>query len=440
MLSRFQAYIAEQHLFSDREKVLLAVSGGRDSVCMAHLMHQAGYPFAIAHCNFHLRPGDCDRDQEFVRHLAADMGVDFYTTDFDTREYARVHGKSIEDAARSLRYKWFVDVCTEHGTMAVATAHHRDDSIETFFLNLMRGTGISGLRGIPPKTYLHPIHVVRPMMCFYRADIDAYITDHHLSYVEDSTNAQLDARRNRIRHRLMPLLRELYPAVDRTMWGDLQRISDAAEIYYAAIGELRDRLLHHEHSPFGFDYDYYDIGELCNLQPQATLIYELLRPYGFTAPVVAEIVNALPNPRTGTQFRSPSHVAFIDRGRLIISEYEILPPPEVSVENVERRTEGDAWTAFVDADAVRRPFCVRQWRAGDRFHPFGMEHSRLVSDFLKDADINPVEKRNVHLLVDADGQVVWVIGLRIDHRVRVTMSTVSILKFSAVATTESLPR
>lgn len=440
MLDRFKAYVEEQHLFSHSgQQVLLAVSGGRDSVCLAHLMRAAGYPFVIAHCNFHLRPGDCDRDQAFVRQLAADMGVEFYTTDFDTLAIARAEGKSVEEAARELRYNWFLDLCEELRIRTVATAHHRDDSIETFFLNLMRGTGIAGLRGIPPQTDRLFLHIARPMLCFYRTDIDAYVSEHHLAYVEDVTNAQLDARRNRIRHQLMPLLRELYPAADRTMWANLQRFSDTAEVYHAAIEELQDRLLHHEHSPFGFDYSYYNIGDLRELEPQATLLFELLRPFGFTAAVVSDIMAALPEPRTGTHFHAPGYIAFFDRERLMISEYEVLPPPEVSVESGEWQVEEGGWTAYVDADAVRQPFYVRRWHAGDRFHPLGMEHSRLVSDFLKDAALNPVEKRNVYLLVDADGHILWVIGLRIDHRVRVTASTRTVLKLSAVAKPSILP-
>ena len=431
MLNQFLDYVEEQHLFSTGEQVLLAVSGGRDSVCLAHLMHAAGYPFAIAHCNFHLRPGDCDRDQAFVRQLAADRGVAFYTTDFDTQAVARAKGMSVEEAARELRYNWFVDLCEEHGISTLATAHHRDDSIETFFLNLMRGTGIAGLRGIPPQSERLFLRIVRPMLCFYRSDIDAFVEEHHLPYVEDVTNAQLDARRNCIRHQLMPLLRELYPAADRTMWANMQRLSDTAEVYRAAVEELQNRLLHHEQSPFGFDYCYYYLGDLRELHPQATLLFELLRPFGFTAAVVADIVAALPNPHTGAQFRSPDYVAFFDRERLMISEYEVLPPPKVRVESGQWTVTSDQWIVYVDADAVRQPFSVRRWQAGDRFHPLGMEHSRLVSDFLKDASLNPVEKRNVYLLVDADGRVVWVMGLRIDHRVRVTEATRTVLKVTS---------
>ena len=220
MLQRFIDYTQQQHLFSPGEEVLLAVSGGRDSVCMAHLFHCAGVPFSIAHCNFHLRPGDCDRDEAFVRALADHYGVPCHVASFDTRSVASSTGESIEEAARRLRYEYFAQILEQSSNRTikqsvVATAHHRDDSIETFFLNLFRGTGIAGLHGIRPISELRmkneELRIIRPLLCFSRAEIDAYVVENHLEYVEDSTNAELDARRNQIRHRLMPLLRTALP-------------------------------------------------------------------------------------------------------------------------------------------------------------------------------------------------------------------------------------
>ncbi len=258
MLQRFTAFAAQQHLFPPGQTVLLAVSGGRDSVVMAHLFHRAGIPFEIAHCNFHLRPGDCDRDEAFVRQLAAAYGVACHVASFDTRAVAAATGESIEQAARRLRYEFFARIITHNNSKLkthnsklitlLATAHHRDDSVETFFLNLFRGTGIAGLHGIRPRTELKtqnskPITVVHPMLSFGRADIDDYVRRHGLEYVEDYTNSELDARRNRIRHQLMPLLRELYPSVDATMQANIGRLHDTELIYRAYIDELRQRLI-----------------------------------------------------------------------------------------------------------------------------------------------------------------------------------------------------
>ena len=441
MVDRFRSFVESQHLVPHGSKVLLAVSGGRDSVCMAHLFFRAGIPFAIAHCNFNLRPGDCDRDQAFVSQLAADYGVDFHTTAFDTRRYAAEHHLGIEDAARRLRYDYFFDLLREHGYSVVATAHHRDDSIETFFLNLFRGTGIAGLHGIRPLTTpCPPFTVIRPLLCFSRHDIDTYVATHGLAYVEDYTNALLDARRNRIRHRLMPLLRELYPSVDSTIEADIERLRMVEEVYDAAVADLVARLENHESSPFGIDYSYYNVADLLELDPRRPYLFALLRRYCFTPSAVDDIIATLEHGQTGTRFFSPTHMALLDRDRLLLAEYFFLPPaPTVEVapvagdalpDHLEVAHKGNL-VEYVDADLVRQPLIVRHWRPGDRFYPLGMSHQRSLSDFLKDCKINRFEKYCVHVLVDADDRIVWVVGLRLDNRFRITSATRSALRLSA---------
>ena len=441
MLQRFLDYIDRQHLFPPGKQVLLAVSGGRDSVCLAHLCHRAKLPFAVAHCNFHLRPGDCDRDQQFVARLADGYGVPFHTVDFDTRAYAAAHGQSLEEAARELRYEYFAQLLTLNSQLSpvVATAHHRDDSIETFFLNLFRGTGIAGLHGIRPKSQLSiancQLSIVRPLLPFSRVDIDDYVARHGLEYVEDYTNAELDARRNRIRHQLMPLLRELYPSVDDTMQANIGRLHDTELIYRAYIDELRQRLI--QPCPSRIPYldlhmQAIDLAELTatNL-PLVTLLYELLQSYGFSAPVVADISAALHAPRTGSCFRSSSHEAVIDRDRLVVSSLAPVVAPTLSVTAVPQPSAvGIPQVEYIDAASVSLPLTVRPWQAADRFHPFGMRGSRLVSDFLKDQKLNVIEKRHVHVAVDADGRIVWVVGFRLDDRFRLSETTTQALSLS----------
>lgn len=398
MLTSFTDYIAEQHLFSMRDEVLLAVSGGRDSVAMAALMQAAGCRFAIAHCNFRLRGADSDRDQRFVASLAASLGVPFHVASFDTRAEARAAGESIEEAARRLRYAFFASLCAEHGYPCVATAHHRDDSIETFFLNLFRGTGIGGLHGIRPVAELETgtgtLRVVRPMLCFSRAEIDRYVSQHRLEYVEDSTNGELDARRNRIRLRLMPLLRELYPSVDATMQANMDRLADAGIVFRDHVDALRARLVHKYESPLPslpVPIEAIAVDAIRNLNPARTLLFELLRPYGFNAAVVGDIVRsaALPEgtPVSGRLFYSPTHVAELHRGSLLVAA-RVSPPA-------------------ADGGPMVRP-----WRPGDRFRPKGMKGTRLVSDFLKDLHLSRIERQYVTVRVDADGRIVSVVGLR----------------------------
>lgn len=441
MLQRFTAFAAQQHLFPSGKTVLLAVSGGRDSVVMAHLFHRAAIPFEIAHCNFHLRLCDCDRDEAFVRQLAAGYGVPCHVASFDTHAVAAATGESIEQAARRLRYEFFATLITQNSKLLtlLATAHHRDDSIETFFLNLFRGTGIAGLHGIRPKSQLSiancQLSIVRPLLPFSRADIDDYVARHGLEYVEDYTNAELDARRNRIRHQLMPLLRELYPSVDDTMQANIERLHDTELIYRAYIDELRQRLI--QPCPSRIPYldlhmQAIDLAELTATDlPLATLLYELLQPYGFSAPVVADISAALHAPRTGSCFRSSSHEAVIDRDRLVVAPLAPVVAPTLSVTAVPQPSAvGNTQVEYIDAASVSLPLTVRPWQAADRFHPFGMRGSRLVSDFLKDQKLNVIEKRHVHVAVDADGRIVWVVGLRLDDRFRLSETTTKVISLS----------
>ena len=427
MLEQFKSYVNGQHLFSSEQQVLLAVSGGRDSVCMAHLMHTAGYRFAIAHCNFHLRPGDCDRDQQFVVQLAESLDVPCYTVDFDTRDYASRHGQGIEEAARNLRYGWFAELCVGHGFYCLATAHHRDDSVETFFLNLMRGTGIAGLHGIRPVTQLNGMTVVRPMLCFQRADIDRYVEEQGLTYVEDSTNSAIDVRRNRIRLQLMPMLRKLYPSVDETMQANIERLNDTEHIYRAAIASLAERLVRPYRSPVPTVTTQMVSISLASIpEPRGTILFELLHPYGFNSSVVSDMLRC--EQQTGKQFRSSTHDAVISRGSLIVAERrDPVPPDIVETEDVYFRVRH---SVLIDADQARRPFSLRLWEAGDRFYPNGMPYRRKVSDYLKDRKLNRIEKHYVYVLVDAEGRIVWIVGLCVDNRFRLSQSTQHTLRLA----------
>ena len=337
MLQAFIAHIQQQHLFPTGQQVLLAVSGGIDSAVLTHLMHSAGYPFAIAHCNFHLRPSDCDRDEAFVRQLADTYSVTVHVAQFDTQAYAARHHQSIEQAARQLRYDYFEQLRQQHAYAAILTAHHRDDSTETFFINLLRGTGLSGLHGILPVQG----HIVRPLLPFGRNDIEAYAAQHHLAHVEDITNASLDYQRNQVRHLLLPLLRQLQPAADHTLQQTVLHLQSTERLYQALFTPLLQQLTHPQ--PDGsILIDLADtlptpLDAHSSPQLRQQLYFELLKPYGFNAATVTNILGTI---QPGKTYHSPTHTAFRDRDCLILIPYHAQPDtlPTITSSRTPSRT------------------------------------------------------------------------------------------------------
>lgn len=436
MLNRYLHFIAEEHLIAERQQVLLAVSGGRDSVAMVRLTALAGIPFAMAHCNFHLRPGDCDADESFVRRLAAECGVPCHVAQFDTVSYAHSHGLSVEAAAREQRYAFFEEVRQREGYDVIATAHHRDDAVETFFINLLRGTGISGLHGIHPKNG----NIVRPMLCFSRHDIDDFVQSEHLPFVEDATNAQPLYLRNRIRLQLVPLLRQLQPAFDKVMEGNIARLAEVECFYNAAVDNMRRQLL----LPVGDGYRV-DIAALRTFQPVATAVFELLRPLGFSSAVAAEVAEAL-DAQSGKQFFSPRYRLVKDRECLIICprqpqdertfviDRDALDAPlpdglHIRIEDYHpgtiRLARNEAW---FDYDMLRFPLTLRRWQNGDRIVPFGMKGSRLVSDVLSDLKLSRVQKDGLWVLCDSEGILLWIVGIRASAYAPISSSTQKVFK------------
>ncbi len=434
MLQHFIAHVTQQHLFPTGKQVLLAVSGGIDSVVLAHLMHSARFPFAIAHCNFHLRPDDCDRDEAFVRQLASRYHVPIHVAQFDTLAHARLHRLSVEDAARQLRYDWFRQLCSLHGYPAILTAHHRDDSAETFFINLLRGTGLSGLHGI--LAVQGP--VVRPLLPFSRAEIDRYALQQGLAHVEDITNASLLYRRNQVRHRLLPLLRQLQPSADQAVATTIANLQSVERLYSALLQPLRQQLV--QPQPDGTVRVSLRFDSLGALLPNPTedlraqLLFELLRPYGFNAPTARDILACL---TPGRRFLSTSHCAYLDRAQLLLvplgqPQPDAMPRLTVAALPAAQSTIDyrhlPANQALFDAATVHQPLTLRHWRPADRFQPLGMQQgSQLVSDFFSDHKYSPIDKQRQLLLVDADDTILWIVGRRTAHPCRVTPSSATLL-------------
>lgn len=439
MLAEFLDFVCYHHMFSHDRPVLVAVSGGRDSVVLTHLMSRSGFPFAIAHCNFNLRPGDCDRDEAFVRRLASSLSVPIHVASFDTNGHAAAHKLSVEASARQLRYQFFSDVVADQGYCGVVTGHHQDDSIETFFINLLRGTGIDGLRGIRPVSVqsfgsgddVRSLTVFRPLLPFSRSRIDDYVQQCQLEYVDDYTNDSLDFRRNQIRHQLLPLLRQMSSSADETIVRSMSHLASAAEVYHDCVRSLSARHLQVRDSHVFISFE--SVG---SLHPQHALMYQLLHPFGFNAAQVSDILADLSR-QPGSVFLSHTHrLVFAQDGLLVYPlDAASLPQPQISREillpSQLSSFKVPSGQILLDADAVSEPLALRHPRVGDRFRPFGMKGaSQLLSDYFKDHHVDTVARESQWLLVDSQDRILWLVGRRASHDCSVTPSTCRILRIS----------
>lgn len=415
--NKINRYITEKGLFGLTDKVLVALSGGADSVALLRVLLQLGYRCEAAHCNFHLRGAESDRDEAFVVCLCETLRVPLHKADFQTKEYAAEKGISIEMAARELRYAWFESLLPVCGARVIAVAHHRDDRVETFLLNLVRGTGIKGLKGIAAVNG----RVVRPMLGVSRADILDYLEALQQDYVTDSTNLVDEYMRNKIRLNVLPLLRELNPSVDDTLAETAMRLSDTSAVYQQAMHEAVQRVRKENCISIA--------GLLAEVAPQA-LLYELLYPLGFNSAQVGEVFRSL-KAESGRRFLSKEWELLKDRDFLLLrpvgGEY---PAPELLVQEADKDSveiEKDNRIAFLDADTVMQPLVLRKWQSGDAFVPFGMKGKKSVRNYLKDRKKTLFEKENQYVVCNVSGEVVWLVNERIDDRFKVTGKTQRVL-------------
>lgn len=433
----FVNYIKKNALFSKKDKMLLAISGGRDSVLMAQLFKLAGFNFSIAHCNFNLRGDESQRDESFVKLLALTLEVPFYVAHFDTKSYAKANHVSTQMAARDLRYQWFEKIRAEGNYAYIALAHHQNDSIETLLLNLTRGTGISGMHGILPKRD----YLVRPLLFLSRQEIDKLIDENHLDFVEDSSNKSSTYARNNIRLHVVPILKEINPNLEETFAQNIIRFAETETVLQNVVAQTKALVAEKR----GED-DYFFIDKIKALNPQKLLFFELLKPYHFTSKVVDEILGAL-SKQSGTSFYSSSHCATINRDVIIISalpilqaedhhflhsqdKYVLIGQQKVSLAYSDSISfEANANKAFVDADKLIFPLVVRFKQDGDKFMPLGMKHYKKLSDFLIDQKVPLPNKSKILLLVNGNGEIIWVIGFRQDNRYKVSATTKKVAIF-----------
>ena len=424
----------ERHRLLVREKpCLVALSGGADSMALLHSLLHLGYQVECAHCNFKLRGEESDRDEEFCKQQCECLGVKLHVAHFATREYAESRKVSIEMAARFLRYDFFEKTRVDMGADEIAVAHHRDDSVETVLLNLIRGTGLHGLTGIAPRNG----RVVRPLLGVDKGEIQAFVEEMGVPFVTDSSNWVDDVVRNKIRLDILPLMRSINPSVAEAVAVTAERLRQAAEVFDEAMEQKVERACLPEEGGDGRA-----VYEIAQIKDEYTLFY-ILRQYGFTPAAVEDLYGRLDNVRQGASFKSATHELLFDRGRILIQPLsEEWKPMRLPVEGkymlpgnrAMRVTKVKVGKDFVlprstdcvclDAAKVKWPLELRTVADGDRFQPLGMKGRKLVSDFLTDRKINLFDKRRQWVLVDGVGSILWVVKQRIDHNYRVTPSTV----------------
>jgi tRNA(Ile)-lysidine synthase len=422
MLSKVKDYIKKHKLLSLSDLYIVTLSGGADSVALLLLLDEMGYKVHALHCNFHLRGEESDRDERFCEDLCLKKNIPFHRIHFDTLMYAETHKMSVEMAARELRYRYFEQLRKDIGAEAICVAHHQDDTVETVLLNLVRGTGLRGLTGIQPRNGA----ILRPLLCVTRTEIEAYLATKQQDYVTDSTNLETDFVRNKIRLQVVPLLRQLNPAVSENIVRTAEHLTEAQKVLDAVVDTYKGS----------------NQLDLCALQQVGSaeyIVFEWLKQYGFNGSQVQQVISA----ETGSIFSSPTGYEVLkDRDRLLVEPtimaftpiripeegtYVLPDDRRLNVRRSNPFVSKDSHEATLDARQVRFPLTVRRVEEGDWMIPYGMTGRKLLSDLMTDLKMSLFDRRRQLVVVDAQGAVVWAIGLRTDHRCRVTDATQEVI-------------
>ena len=418
MWSKVERYIDKHNLLNPNELYIVALSGGADSVALLLLLKNAHFNVHAAHCNFHLRGEESDRDEAFCVELCKGLGVELHRAHFDTREYAELHKVSIEMAARELRYKWFEQLRQDIGAAGICVAHHRDDSVETVLLNLVRGTGLRGLTGIQPRNG----NILRPLLCVSRVEIETFLAEKGQKYVTDSTNWEADVQRNVVRLAVLPLLKRLNPAVAENIQRTAENLAEAQQVLNVAIANINSS-------------NILNLSDLENYGSSEYLAFEWLKKYGFNGDQVRQILDS----ETGKIISSATGYDVLkDRGRLIVEPalqpLKSMRIPEEGTYNLDENkrfsvrkkpvyVSKEPHIVTLDAAKIQFPLTIRRVEEGDWMQPYGMKGRKLLSDLMTDLKMTVFEKRRQLVVVDNQGVVVWAVGLRVADFVAVTEVT-----------------
>jgi len=442
MLNDFLKYINENRLIAKSERVLLAVSGGIDSMVMAHLFLKAGIETGIAHCNFCLRGKESDKDEDLVKKFASENNIVFYSKRFNTKLYARQNGISVQMAARELRYIWFEEIRNKNGFGSIAVAHNLNDNIETLLINLIRGTGITGLTGMKQVSN----RIIRPLLFATRQSIADYCKTHQIIFREDRSNSETKYTRNKIRHNVIPILKEINPSIESTLIETAERLSGINEIVTDYINDLRGRISKHVD-----DITTFNINLLQNSLKNSSIVYELFKLFGITRSSLNDLYKVIKG-RTGAQLFTSTHRLLKNRKEIIISGlttddnevivvnnlrdlkkyHSILWVKSVSISK-DYKISRDNETASIDLQKITFPLIIRRWHTGDYFYPLGMTRKKKLSDYFIDRKYSRIDKENTRIL-ESGGKIIWIIGERIDNRFRITGSTKKVLIIKAKGT------
>jgi tRNA(Ile)-lysidine synthase len=431
MLNDFKRFIAENNILNPDERILLAVSGGIDSMVMSHLFIQMGYETGIIHCNFELRGKESDKDEELVCKFADNQNIPFFSKHFDTKTYAKENSLSVQMAARELRYSWFEEIRKDNGYDLIAVAHNLNDNIETLIINLTRGTGLAGLSGMRIVNN----RIIRPLLFASRKQITDYCNLNSIRYREDKSNADTKYIRNKIRHQIIPVLKEINPSIETTLNETAERFIGINEIVSEFISKLREKICEHSGENTTFN-----ISLLRAHLHNKAIIFELFKPFGIINVQLEDLIKVI-NGKTGGQIFTGSHRIIKNRKEIIVSTEKINSkavytiktvadlkkiPGIVSAEQVEVndtfQISYNSAVACLDLEKLVFPLLVRKWEAGDNFFPLGMKHKKKLSNYFIDNKYSLYDKENI-LILESDGKIVWIIGDRIDNRFRITSST-----------------